>query len=213
MFTGIIQDIGKIASMKSQGENITVVVQSKLVDASMLIGDSVAIGGVCLTVTSLDPGLRQFTVTAVEETLRMTTLCRLRGGSEVNLELALRPSDRLGGHFVQGHIDTVGKCEQIDIRDGSWLTTFGFGEQFRELVVDKGSIAIDGVSLTAYEVANAAFKVSIIPHTLKATTLKHLRVGDLVNLEFDILGKYVQRMVKKSSETGLSLERLKNYGF
>lgn len=213
MFTGIIQDIGKIASMKNQGENITVVVQSKLVDASMLIGDSVAIGGVCLTVTSLNLGLRQFTVTAVEETLQKTTLGRLRGGSEVNLELALRPSDRLGGHFVQGHIDTVGRCERIDMRAGSRLTTFGFGEQFRELVVDKGSIAIDGVSLTAYEVANAAFTVSIIPHTLEATTLKHLNVGDLVNLEFDILGKYVQRMVKKSSEAGLSLERLKNYGF
>ncbi len=213
MFTGIIQDIGKITTMKNQGDNVVISVQSKLVDASMLIGDSVAIGGVCLTVTTLDLTSRQFTVTAVEETLRKTTLGRLRSGSEVNLEPALRPSDRLGGHFVQGHVDSVGKCERIDVRDGSWLTTIAIDERFRELVVDKGSIAIDGVSLTAYEVSNAAFTVSIIPHTLEATTMKSLKAGDLVNIEFDILGKYVQRMVNKTSESGLSIERLKNYGF
>lgn len=213
MFTGIIQDIGTIVSMRNHGENVVISIRSKVVDPSMQIGDSVAINGVCLTVTSQDMSLGQFNVTAVEETLRKTTLGRLNGGSKVNLELALRPSDRFGGHFVQGHVDSIGKCERIDVREGSWLTTIGFEEQFRELVVEKGSIAVDGVSLTAYDVSNAAFKVSIIPHTLDATTLKSLKIGEFVNLEFDILGKYVQRNLKKSTESGLSFERLKIYGF
>ncbi len=213
MFTGIIQDVGKIASMKNQGDNILITIQSKLVDETTAIGDSIAISGVCLTATSLDLASHTVTVTAVEETLRRTTVGRLRANSSVNLEMALRPTDRMGGHFVQGHVDTAGRCESIEVKEGSLVVTVSFPAEFQELVVEKGSIAIDGVSLTAYGVSKASFKVSIIPHTLASTTLKNLKAGDLVNLEFDILGKYVQRMLQKSTDKGLTLERLKNYGF
>ncbi len=213
MFTGIIQDVGKIASMKNQGDNMLITIQSQLVDESVKAGDSIAISGVCLTATSLNTASRTLTVTAVEETLRRTTIGRMRANSLVNLEMALRPTDRMGGHFVQGHVDAAGKCESIEVRDGSSVVTISFPAEFQELVVEKGSIAIDGVSLTAYGVSKASFRVSIIPHTLTTTTLKHLKAGDLVNLEFDILGKYVQRMLQKSPDNGLSLERLKNYGF
>lgn len=213
MFTGIIQDVGRIASMKNQGDNILITIQSRIIEKTAAIGDSIAISGVCLTATSVDSAAHTMTVSAVEETLRRTTIGRLHANSLVNLEMALRPSDRMGGHFVQGHVDTAGKCESIEVKEGSSVVTISFPAEFQELVVDKGSIAIDGVSLTAYDVTSARFRVSIIPHTLTATTLKHLKAGDLVNLEFDILGKYVQRMLQKSPDNGLSLERLKNYGY
>ncbi len=213
MFTGIVQDVGKVAAMKNWGDNMLIAIHSGLVDEAVRVGDSIAVSGVCLTVASLEAASQRLTVTAVEETLRRTTIGRLRTNSPVNLELALRPEDRLGGHFVQGHVDAAGKCDRIDVLEGSWVITINFPIEFRELVVEKGSIAIDGVSLTAYGVSNASFKVSIIPHTLAATTLKNLKAGDLVNLEFDILGKYVQRMLQGESDKGLSLERLKNYGF
>ncbi len=213
MFTGIVQDVGRIAAVKSHGDNILITVQSRIVDETAVVGDSVAISGVCLTATFLDFASHSMTVSAVEETLRRTTIGQLRANSRVNLEMSLRPTDRMGGHFVQGHVDTVGKCESIEVKEGSWVVGVSFPSEFQELVVEKGSIAIDGVSLTAYEVSETSFKVSIIPHTLSATTFNELKTGDPVNLEFDILGKYVQRMLQKSTDRGLTMERLKNYGF
>ena len=213
MFTGIIQNIGTIASLRTQGDNVHIEIVSRLVDKDLRIGDSIAINGVCLTANEICVPKNQVTVTAVRETLARSTLSRLQNGSRVNLELALRPIDRLGGHFVQGHVDALGKCERISKLQGSREITISYPKEYRDLIVEKGSIAIDGVSLTAYRVTETAFQASVIPHTLEATTLHDLQAGDSVNLEFDVLGKYVQRMMQKQDGKELSMQMLREFGY
>jgi riboflavin synthase len=213
MFTGIIQDTGTIATVRTQGDNVHFEIISKLVDRELRPGDSIAINGVCLTANEISVPGNRVTVTAVKETLSRSTLSRLRNGSKVNLELALRPNDRLGGHFVQGHVDAIGKCERIAKLQGSWEITISYPREYRELIVEKGSIAVDGVSLTAYSLADAQFQISVIPHTLAATTVNDLQAGDSVNLEFDILGKYVQRMLQKHDGKELSMQMLREFGY
>ncbi len=213
MFTGIIQDIGVVAAHRQSGENIVFTIESRLVDPELGIGDSVSISGVCLTVTEISVPEQRFCVAAVQETLKRTSLSRLRQGARINLELALRPTDRLGGHFVQGHVDTIGRCERITELSGSRVLIVSFDREYRGLVVEKGSIAIDGVSLTAYGVTDREFAVSFIPHTLKATTLDSLKIGDELNLEFDILGKYVARMQQTADNKKLSIQMLRDFGY
>lgn len=213
MFTGIIQDIGQIASVRKQGGSTRLAIKSKLVDESLCVGDSISISGVCLTATSVTIASRLVEVTAVEETLKRTSLSHLSTGTRVNLELALRPNDRLGGHYVQGHVDAVGRCERVMRKGDGRELVFGFPPEFAELLVDKGSVAVDGVSLTAYDCSPQNFKVSAIPHTLSATTLEDIAVGAEVNLEFDILGKYVQRMMQRSGKRDLSIAMLRDYGY
>ncbi len=213
MFTGIIQDVGVIKRLQRVGDSAEVAIASeKLVD-HIKIGDSVAVSGVCLTACAVDAKARQFSVTAVAETLRRTTLSNLTVGSHVNLELALRPQDRLGGHFVQGHIDTVGRCSALRQRERSWEIRFDFPREYGSYVVEKGSVAIDGVSLTVYDVKPAQFTVSVIPHTLEATTLRLLKAETPINLEFDLLAKYIAKKTGSSGADTITLEKLRECGF
>jgi riboflavin synthase len=213
MFTGIIQDIGVIKRLQRKGDNTEFTIFSDKLAHDIKIGDSVAVSGVCLTATAVDPNAHQFIVTAVSETLRRATLGNLTSGERINLELALQPTDRLGGHFVQGHVDTVGRCSSMRQRSGSWEICIDFPQAYSRYVVEKGSIAIDGVSLSVYDVKPTQFTVSIIPHTWESTTLSLLKAGMRVNLEFDLIAKYVARMTGLQKSETITLDRLKEYGY
>ncbi|HRP89580.1 MAG TPA: riboflavin synthase [Edaphocola sp.] len=190
MFTGIIKNIGIIKDLKKEGNNLQITVQSDLTP-QLSIDQSVAHDGVCLTVVDINES--QYTVTAVEETLNKTTLNSWKLGRAVNLELALQLGDRLDGHIVQGHVDGTGICTKIETAQGSHPITFSFPEQFSALVIEKGSICINGVSLTAFNVGKSTFQVTIIPYTFEHTGFKNMKEGETVNLEFDLLGKYFLR--------------------
>ncbi len=194
MFTGIIEELGRIQSVRENGTNRIFEIAAKF-DEPIKVDQSIAHNGVCLTVTDIyeqtvDEEVR-YSVTAVEETLAKTNLGRWRAGTLVNLERCLKVGDRLDGHFVQGHVDTVGTVQEVDNRDGSWNYTFQFDAQFSGLLVDKGSICVNGVSLTVVRSWEGGFSVTIIPFTYEHTSFQSLQTGDLVNLEFDILGKYL----------------------
>ena len=213
MFTGIIQEIGTIALLRRENGNINLGIDSHGLASEVKAGDSISISGVCITATAADSSSSLISVTAVQETLAKSTLGELREGSRVNLELALKASDRLGGHFVQGHVDCVGVCTSAQKLEGSWLIRFEFPKQYASLVVEKGSIAVDGVSLTAIEVNDVSFSVSVIPHTWQSTTLGQLKPGSRVNLEFDLLAKYVRKMMFSQLANNLTLEKLAQYGY
>jgi riboflavin synthase len=213
MFTGIIQDIGTIKLVQRRNGNTEFTIVSNRLAGDIKIGDSIAISGVCLTATSVDKGIGQFQVTAVDETLRRSTIGDLTHGNRVNLELALLPTDRLGGHFVQGHVDTVGRCAAIMQHTGSWQIRFEFPSEYGRYIVEKGSIAINGVSLTVYEVRKGQFAVSVIPHTWESTTLGQLKSGDRVNLEFDLIAKYVAKMNGSQNAETITLDKLREYGY
>lgn len=204
MFTGIVKDIGTIAGIRSQGTSLRLTVRygNELEFNDLAIDESVAINGACQTVVAL--GRQTFDVDTVEETLKKTTLGSLGSGSAVNLERALRPIDRLGGHFVQGHVDCAGTVLGVYDLGGSREIKIGFPEEFQPFIVPVGSIAIDGVSLTVANVTDDSFSVAIIPYTFENTTINNLRDGDRVNLEFDILGKYIarQQALLKNAENG-----------
>ncbi|MEX1095062.1 MAG: riboflavin synthase [Planctomycetales bacterium] len=194
MFTGLVEARGTVCELRLEGTaaRLAVEVPAPLASGARL-GDSVAINGCCLTVVAIDGNRLAFEAGA--ETLSRTNLGRLRAGDPVNLERPLRADGRLGGHFVQGHIDGTGAIERID-RDGEWVTMwFRVPPALARQMVSKGSIAVDGVSLTLVEVEPERFSVALIPHTLDATTLGTRNVGDAVNVETDILGKYVQKML------------------
>lgn len=193
MFTGLIEEIGTIESIGKKGGSIDIAVRARRVMDDLKIDDSIALDGCCQTVIGVGDGT--FTVTAVEETLRKTTLGNFSSGGSVNLERAVRVGDRLGGHFVQGHVDCVGEVIAYEERDGSWLYRIGYPEEFAALVIPVGSIAVNGVSLTAADVRGNTCMVSIIPHTHAMTTFGGLKVGDRVNVEFDMIGKYVRKIV------------------
>ena len=213
MFTGMIQDIGMIRQLQRKGDNTEFTIFSIKLAHDVKIGDSVAIAGVCLTASAVGPNTHQFVVTAVSETLQRATLGDLSGGDQVNLELALQPTGRLGGHFVQGHVDTVGRCVSVRQRSGSWEIRFDFPPEYGRYVVEKGSIAVDGVSLTVYDVKPTQCSVSIIPHTWESTTLRLLRAGTRVNLEFDLLAKYIAKMTGLQKSETTTLDRLREYGY
>lgn len=191
MFTGIIEAMGQVKEIVETGTNRTFWIESPL-SSSFTVDQSVAHDGVCLTVEEINGNRHR--VTAVMETLEKAALQDWAVGRKVNLERSLLPSKRLDGHFVQGHVDTTGICERIKDKNGSHELKFSFPKKFTALVIEKGSISINGTSLTIFDVKKDSFKVAIIPYTFENTNLQFLQEGDKVNLEFDLLGKYIQRM-------------------
>jgi riboflavin synthase len=188
MFTGLVQQLGTLTSLDGGRLAVAAALAGDLSE-----GDSVAVNGACLTATSVTPG--GFTADVMEETLRRTALGSLRAGDPVNLELPLRAADRLGGHFVQGHVDGVGTVAAVQDEGFSRLVEIEADPGLMRYVVEKGSIAVDGVSLTVASLAEGTFGVSLIPETLERTTLGRASPGDSVNLEVDVLAKYVERLV------------------
>jgi riboflavin synthase len=212
MFTGIIEEIGRIASIESRATGLRLVIEAPLVSEGTGLGDSVAVSGPCLTVDAVGDGRFQATVTP--ETVERTTLSALRPGSRVNLERALRLGDRLGGHLVAGHVDAVGEIAELRPEgESAWMTVRYPGE-LAAFIAPKGSIAVDGVSLTPVEVTADRFTVALVRHTLEATTLGEARRGDAVNLEVDLLARYVQRLLGREPESsGLTVEGLLEEGY
>jgi riboflavin synthase len=195
VFTGIVRERGRVTAIEGGADGVRLRIEAAQTAARTAVGDSVAINGVCLTATSVEDGELAFD--AVAETLGCTSLGRLEPGSEVNLEPALRAGEPLGGHIVQGHVDGVGRVRSLGpVGDGAELTVEAPPELLR-YCVEKGSITVDGVSLTVASLAEDAFSIALIPHTLAETTLSGLTPGDEVNLEVDVLAKYVERLVTR----------------
>jgi len=212
MFTGLVEEIGLIKTVVSQNQGKQLTLYAKKVCRDFEIGDSVAVNGVCLTAISVSDS--EFTVEAVEETLHRTNLEKLIPGSLVNLERALRTGDRLGGHFVQGHVDGMGKIMEVQNRQpGLWLVLDIPGELV-PFCVEKGSIALDGVSLTIADIHGSRISVAVIPHTAATTIIGNKKTGDSINIEVDLLGKYVYKLIKKEEpETNLTIDKLNKLGF
>lgn len=209
MFTGLIQEIGKIVELHKAGGGIRLTTNAAKSTPELSVNDSVAINGCCLTVVSKTE--IEFTVEAVEETLQKTSLGELTRGSFVNLELAMHLHDRLGGHLVLGHVDAIGAVVSVKKMDSSWLFGVRIPAEFVHYVIPVGSIAIDGVSLTVARIQNDQITVSIIPHTFENTTFQFLKAGSSVNLEFDVIGKYIERLTMNKST--LTPEKLKEWGY
>ncbi len=191
MFTGIIENLGSVKKLVNEGGNLHITVESDITD-ELKIDQSVAHNGVCLTVIEIKDA--QYTVTAIKETLDKTNLGELSVGDIVNIERAMKLGDRLDGHIVQGHVDQTGKCNSILEENGSWVFTFDYDKNLNNITIEKGSITINGVSLTVVNSKINQFSVAIIPYTYEHTTFKNLKVGSKVNLEFDVIGKYVKRL-------------------
>ncbi len=192
MFTGIIEDSGKIVEITSEGSNKNFLVESSI-SPELKVDQSVSHNGVCLTVTEVD-GNKHW-VTAIEETLIKTNLGDLKEGDIMNLERCMIADGRFDGHVVQGHVDQIGECTGIKEAEGSWYFDFEFDANKGNITVEKGSICINGVSLTCFNSEKSTFTVAIIPYTFENTNFNRLKLGDKVNLEFDILGKYVQKIL------------------
>lgn len=195
MFTGIIEVLGEVKAIRSEGENIHFMLSSPFTN-ELKIDQSVAHNGVCLTVVELTED--SYTVTAIQETLLKTNLKNWKVGTKVNLERCMQMGGRLDGHIVQGHVDTTGTCTSISNQDGSWEYEFEYDAS--HVTVNKGSITINGVSLTVVQSRKGYFSVCIIPYTYENTSFHELKVGDQVNLEFDIIGKYVERLLAERKE-------------
>lgn len=193
MFTGLIETVGIVAAIEDGGGVRRLTIDGGSAGEELGIDDSIAVDGCCQTVVESDES--RFTMVAVEETLSKTTLGDYGVGTRVNLERALRVGDRLGGHFVMGHVDCVGTIVESDAREGSWIYWIEYPDEFAQLVIPVGSIAVNGVSLTAARVQGNRCMVSIIPHTYNVTTFGTLKAGDRVNLEFDMIGKYIRNFV------------------
>ncbi len=217
MFTGIIEEIGRMRVVNSGEKSARMTLEARTVLEGVALGDSIAVNGVCLTVVSYDAG--SFTVDVSPESLRSTTLGELRPGDRVNLERALQAGGRFGGHMVSGHIDGVGRVRSMRQEGNATVIDFSAPPEILELSVPKGSIAVDGISLTINALDASSFSVSIIPHTGEWTTLLNRRVGDRVNLESDMIGKYVYRFLNRQnqeqgeSKTELSMGFLSEHGF
>lgn len=219
MFTGIIEEIGHVKAIKKGVSSAILTISAQKVLDNTQIGDSIAVNGVCLTVTSM--GKTTFDADVMPETLNRSGLGSLKAGSSVNLERAMAADGRFGGHIVSGHIDGTGKVLDIRENDNAVWYTIGTDNKILRYIVEKGSIAIDGISLTVASVSKDSFKVSIIPHTRKATTLAERKTGDTVNLENDIIGKYIERFMscpedsndKPEKGQGITKEFLLKNGF
>jgi riboflavin synthase len=195
MFTGIVETVGSVAGVSPRGETTRLSIDAPAIAAEVKIGDSVSVNGGCLTVIAAQDG--RLTFEAIRETLERTALGGLRAGSRVNLERAMRADARLDGHIVQGHVDEAGRVRELRRRGEDVQLFVGCSPPFAELLVPKGSVAIEGVSLTVVGVGEDGFDVALIPHTLASTTLGDLRGGERVNLEADVLGKYVKRYLER----------------
>ena len=193
MFTGIVREVGRVVSAEGGESGRTLVVEAPETAGSTAVGDSVSIGGVCLTAESVDAGRIRFH--AVTETIRRTSLGRLAAGGEVNVEPALRAGEPLGGHVVQGHVDGLGRISSVEWEGDGLRVVVEASPEILRYCVEKGSITVDGVSLTVAELLEDAFAVALVPHTLSATTLRDLAPGQAVNLEVDVLAKYVERLL------------------
>jgi riboflavin synthase len=193
MFTGIIEALGTIQNIEQEGTNVHFDLSAAMTH-ELKIDQSVAHNGVCLTVVKIDGDV--YRVTAIDETLRKTNLGDWGLGQKVNLERCMPANGRFDGHIVQGHVDQVGRVEKISEQDGSWIFDFSFDPASGNVTVEKGSITINGTSLTCFNSRNGQFSVAIIPYTYEHTNFHQLKVGDKVNLEFDVIGKYIQRIIR-----------------
>ena len=216
MFTGIVEEMGQIRSIVRGASSAVLSIEANLILEDLKIGDSVAVNGVCLTATAIGAG--GFTADVMHETLNRSSLGALQKGSHVNLERAMLANGRFGGHIVSGHIDGTGTIGSIQKDDNAlWYTILADAKLFR-YIVEKGSVTIDGISLTVADVQSDRFAVSLIPHTAKVTVLGEKRTGDIVNLETDIIGKYVEKLMKPTVEetkqkSGITMEFLAENGF
>lgn len=215
MFTGIVEEIGIIQNVKRNNKSSILTIQGKKIFEDIHIGDSISVNGVCLTVTTFSN--ETFTADVMNETLSRSSLGNLKNGSYVNLERAMSVNGRFGGHIVSGHIDGIGKIIKIEKDDNAIWYTMTVEENLMKYIVEKGSIAIDGISLTIAKVNEKNFSVSIIPHTAQETILSHRLVGDIVNIENDVIGKYVEKLISfeksKKDESNITMDFLIKNGF
>ena len=211
MFTGLVEEVGTIEKIVTKRGGLSITIAANLILSDLKIGDSVNLNGVCQTVVEINNN--KFTVDTIGETLTKTTLGQLRARDRVNLERSLTPATRMGGHFVLGHTDTTGNIISVNATEEEITLTIGYPEKFSVYLANVGSIAIDGISLTVAEHTHCTFKVALIPHTWRETNLQYKKAGDQVNLEFDILGKYVFNILGRTSTNKVDLDMLKKYGF
>lgn len=216
MFTGIIEAVGRVRSISVGAESAKVELYAELLDNDIKVGDSVAVNGVCLTVTSKDGNI--FCADVGNETLKVTTLGFLKGGSYVNIERPVKLGGRLDGHLVQGHVDGIGKVLNINKISTGVEVTLEVDNSLSKYLVKRGSVAVNGISLTITAEGPTSFKVFLIPHTVESTTFKYAKVGDLANLEVDIIGKYIEKMTRVGDEgrrgaSRIDEEFLKMHGF
>lgn len=218
MFTGLVEGIGRVKSIRRLRDDMRLIIEPLFQMADSRAGDSISVDGVCLTLTQVSEGT--FSADVSGETLSRSTLSVLRQGDEVNLERALRATDRLGGHLVSGHVDGIGKIVKKDRQQRSWLLRIGIDESISRYTIEKGSIAVDGISLTINRCEKRFFEVNIIPLTGRETTIIKKKLGDLVNIETDLIGKYVEKFVslKKSDQqekavSSIDLNMLIEHGF
>jgi riboflavin synthase len=196
MFTGIIESMGQLEALRPEGTNLHLTFSSAFTD-DLKIDQSLAHNGVCLTVIAIDG--ENYTVTAIDETLKRSNLGHLKVGNQVNLERCMAANGRFDGHIVQGHVDTMGTCQSVQEKDGSWEFKIQYPKNPNHITVEKGSITINGVSLTVVDSEDDWFSVAIIPYTYEHTSFRNLKPGDPINLEFDVVGKYVARILGKTS--------------
>lgn len=212
MFTGLVEDVGTIVAVARRGEGRELTIRTALPLAEVALGDSIAVDGACLTVETM--GADRFVAVAGRETLELTTLSRAAPGTRVHLERALRVGDRLGGHIVQGHVDGLGRIVRVEPAQESLVLWVEAPADLARYLVPKGSVTIDGVSLTVNEVDDVRFRVNIVPHTVRVTRLGELPPGTMVNLEVDVLAKYVERLLGLPPPgSGLTLDQLVRNGF
>lgn len=213
MFTGIIEHLGKVKQVKLQASSAIIVVDVGPLSDDVNPGDSIAINGACLTVTQIKDSGVYFDVST--ETLSKTTIGRLKTSDNVNIERSLKMGDKLGGHFVTGHVDGVGVINKVENEPGQCTVWFSVSEELTNMMIKKGSVAVDGISLTIVEIRDGLFSVALIPYTLEATTLGFKKVGQKVNIETDMLGKWVKRIltVNESITSGITEDLLKKKGF
>ena len=211
MFTGLIAELGRVEDLRREQDSYRLTISAEKIPPLLKMGESVCCNGACLTVTKFDS--HQFTVDVMPETARRTTIGSLKKGDRINLERTLHVGDGLDGHIVSGHVDGVGTITRIRPEGIARVTTISYAPELLRHMVEKGSIAIDGISLTITEVTDTTFSVSLIPLTVQWTTLGFKKTGDKVNLETDILGKYVERMLEKKPTGGLTRETLFENGF
>ncbi|MCF7559524.1 riboflavin synthase [Sabulilitoribacter multivorans] len=193
MFTGIIEDIGTVSDLRKEFDNLHISIKSNI-SSELKIDQSVAHNGVCLTVVAINND--QYTVTAIKETLEKTNINTLKVNDQVNLERAMKLGDRLDGHIVQGHVDQTATCTNIEEVNGSWVFSFSYDASLNNITIEKGSITVNGTSLTVVNSKKDTFSVAIIPYTYKHTNFNTFKIGTTVNLEFDVLGKYVARLLE-----------------